>query len=433
MNTIVSFIISLSLTGFYLLTINRFMRAFFYGKKNTTYRYALWVIYYILQLLFAMTDIFSLLMILLMNLIFVFGISIASYQGSLKKHCFFALMICTVWMLVESIIGILLNVFGLQGNELQIAGTVISNLCMFIIAVVIEHYVKGRSTQEISMRYIVVILTVPIVSIYLMHHILLIAMAYEEYFSFAMISSLFLLLLNYVIFEVYDWMAQEAELIKKNQLYEQQLELCRRQAEEREAYDRGLRRVQHDIKSHFVALLGMIEAKDMENAAAYIRPLLDSSVGHSAMEISHSGNVVIDSLINYRYALAKKEGIAFMADIVIPSDIPFQSSHLAIVLGNLLENALEACREISDGQRYIAIEIYYVKKVLMITVKNTCKGQRSKNREGRFITTKKDVSNHGLGLSSVELAVSSYQGQVVTEAEEGIFKVSVVMQGGNDI
>ena len=433
MNIIVSFIISLSLTGFYLLTINRFMRTFFYGKKNTTYRYILWSVYYLLQMFFAITDIFSLLPILLLNVVFVFGISIVSYQGSVKKHCFFSLMICTVWMLVEIIIGILLNVFGLQGDELQIAGNVISKLCMFIIAVTIDHYVRERSNQEVSIRYLAVILAVPIVSIYLMHHILLIAMKYEVYFSFAMIASVFLLLLNYVIFEVYDWMAQEAELIKKNQLYEQQLELCRRQAEEREAYDRGLRRVQHDIKSHFVALLGMLEVKDTESAVEYIRPLIDNSIGRSEMEISHSGNIVIDSLINYRYALAKKEGIDFSADIVIPSILPFESNHLAIVLGNLLENALEACREIDDGKRYIKVEVYYVKKNLMITVENTCKEKRSRNKEGRFLTTKKDVNNHGLGLSSVELAVRSYQGEMVAESEEGIFKVSVIMHDKNDI
>lgn len=409
------------------------MRAFFSKRKNITYRYSLWVIYYLQQIYLWVTDICSPLLILLMNVLFVFVIGMVSYQGSIKKHCFFSLMICAIWMLVEIGIGILLNVCGLQGNELQIAGGVISKLCMFIIVVAIEHCIKGNSNHDISLRYVIVIIMVPMVSIYLMHHIFLIAMTYTKYSVFAMISSLFLLLLNYVIFEVYDWMAQEAELLKKNQLYEQQLELCRRQAEEREVYDRGLRRVQHDIKSHLVALLGMIEAKDMENAEAYIRPLIDSSVGRSEMEISHSGNIVIDSLINYRFALAKKEGIDFTADIVIPSVLPFQSNHLAIVLGNLLENALEACREVSDGQRYIAIEVYYVKKVLMITVRNTCKGQRSKNREGRFITTKKDVSNHGLGLSSVELAVRYYQGQVVAETEEGIFKVSVAMYSKNDI
>ena len=427
MNIIVSFIISLSLTGFYLLTINRFMRTFFYGKKNTTYRYILWSVYYLLQMFFAITDIFSLLPILLLNVVFVFGISIVSYQGSVKKHCFFSLMICTVWMLVEIIINLLFNMCGLQGGELQTAGSVISKLCMYIIAVIIQHSIKGRTCQEISLRYVIVIIMVPAVSIYLMYHIFMIAMLYVEYHIFAVVSSLFLLLLNFVIFEVYDWMGRGAELLKKNQLYEQQLELCRRQAEEREAYNRGLRRTQHDIKSHFVALLGMVEAEDMDNAVAYIRSLIDGSAGHSEMEISHSGNIVIDSLINYRYALAKKEGIDFFAEIVIPSILPFESNHLAIVLGNLLENALEACREISDGKRYIAIEVYYVKKALMITVKNTCKEKRSRNKEGRFITTKKDVSNHGLGLSSVELAVNSYQGEVVAESEEGIFKVSVIM------
>ena len=68
--------------------------------------------------------------------------------------------------------------------------------------------------------------------------------------------------------------------------------------------------------------------------------------------------------MNHKYALAQKDGIRFEARVFIPSVLPFQSGHLAIIFGNLLENALEACRKLPQEQRYIMLEATYIKEDL---------------------------------------------------------------------
>lgn len=207
-------------------------------------------------------------------------------------------------------------------------------------------------------------------------------------------------------------------------------ELCNRQAERQREYDMRIRRLQHDMKSHLIALLGMVQEKDTKSAAAYICSLLDESMEYGDGEAAHCGNVVVDSLVNYRAALAKKEGISFNADIVLPSDLPFQNIHLAAVFGNLLENAMDACSQIKDGERRINVEASYTKEILVITVCNSCVGKQNLNRDGgHFKTTKSDTENHGLGLWSVEQAAGVYHGQVETEYEDGIFRATVIMYG----
>lgn len=104
--------------------------------------------------------------------------------------------------------------------------------------------------------------------------------------------------------------------------------------------------------------------------------------------------------------------------------------HLAIVFGNLLDNALEACREVEVGKRYVTLDVSYEKEVLMIAVTNPYRGERRKNRAGKYITTKKDCRSHGLGLSSVEQAAKAYRGQMDANGHDGVFRVSVVMYGG---
>ena len=87
-------------------------------------------------------------------------------------------------------------------------------------------------------------------------------------------------------------------------------------------------------------------------------------------EISHSGNIVIDSLINHAYAAAQKDNVQFNVNVLVPASLPFESGHLAIVLGNLLENALEACRNIPDEKGFISLDISYAKDIFQLCIKN---------------------------------------------------------------
>lgn len=82
----------------------------------------------------------------------------------------------------------------------------------------------------------------------MMHHIFLIAAVHNEYMIFSVTASFLLLIVNYVIFEVYDWISRNAELRGQNRLYAQQLELCSQQAEERESLYLEIRRLRHDLK-----------------------------------------------------------------------------------------------------------------------------------------------------------------------------------------
>lgn len=166
---------------------------------------------------------------------------------------------------------------------------------------------------------------------------------HEEQPLFSAVSSLILLFVNYVVFEVYDWVGRDMELQALNRLYEQQLNLCNLQAEERERSYLEIRRMRHDMKNHLFSLLGMVNAGQETEAAAYIHTMLNDGIGDRADEVSRSGNIVVDSLVNYKYALAQKEGIFFEANVLVPPALPFLAGHITIILGNLLENAIEAC------------------------------------------------------------------------------------------
>lgn len=365
------------------------------------------------------------------NIILVFLISTVTARKSIKLRCVFTILICSVWMLVEVLCAMVLTVVGAQNATLSDAGNVISKLCMLLLSVLISHYMKVKNSPEISLRYFLVILLVPASSIYIMHNIFIIAAVYDEFSKFSVFASLMLLLVNYVVFEIYDWMSRDAMVREQNRLYGQQLELCSRQAEERESLYLEIRRLRHDMKNYLSCLLGAVQTGEKKEAEMLIQEMLNDGISNRTSEVSRSGNIVVDSLVNYKHDLAEKEGIMFEANVFIPVSLPFQSGHLAVILGNLLDNALEACRGVPEGQRYIKLDISYVKEMLQICIRNSYHATHRKDSSGRYLTTKKDTLDHGIGLSSVEQAVSCYHGEMTAEGTGNEFRVSVVMYGSD--
>lgn len=429
MNPAYTYAGSLLTSCFYLLIMHKFMKAFFSRTSGNPLRFVVWTVYYLLQVVPVLGITMLPSATLSLNAVTVFIIISVSYKASLKKRCIFSMLVCAVWMLVEIVIGIILSLFGMDGWELQAAGTFISLMIMFFLAVIAGHYARRLERRDIPLRYAAAVLTVPAGSIFLMHNIFLITARHKEYAVFAIIASLLLLLLIYMISEVYDRMADDAEAQEKNLLYKQELDLLNRQAQEREEYDMEMRRLRHDMNNHMSSLLGMLEGNDTKQAEGYVRGMLRGAADCRTEDVSRTGNAIVDGLVNRKCGIAREEGIVFDANVFLPAELPFKGGHLTIVFGNLLDNALEACREVEEGKRYIALDASYEKEVLMLAVVNPYRGERRKNHAGKYVTTKKDRRNHGLGLSSVEQAVGAYHGQVDAEERDSVFRVSVVMYG----
>ena len=419
----------LLLSLLHLLIIRKYMKVFLGAENRNLKGYIEWGIYYIFLNINNISSVFPPNLLLFGNVLLIFIISSTTRKRSVMQRCIFSLLICTVWMLVEVIVLITLMSRGFDSRTLQDAGSFISKMCMLLLSVIINHCIKDNHYSEIPLLYFLSILLIPVSSIYIMHHIFLIAAVHSEYMIFSVTASFLLLIVNYVIFEVYDWISRNAELREQNRLYARQLELCNQQAEERESLYLEIRRIRHDLKNHLSGILGMVQARQINEAEKYIMQMLNVGVGERPEKISHSGNIVVDSLINQAYASAQKDNIQFNVNVLVPASLPFESGHLAIILGNLLENALEACRDIPNEKGYICLDISYAKDIFQLYIKNNYQAKRKRNGIGHYLTTKDDTTYHGLGLSSIKHAVANYHGQMDITDSDNIFQVIVIMYG----
>ena len=136
-------------------------------------------------------------------------------------------------------------------------------------------------------------------------------------------------------------------------------------------------------------------------------------------------NIDIDSILNFKIQAAEQQNIKINLDLSIPEKMDIPSFDLTIILGNLLDNAIEAVAEL-EKERQIKTTINYDKGRLIIQVENLYQGERAKIGN-RYLTTNKEPSQHGLGLENVKSVLQKYDGTMEITQQKEVFSVSLLL------
>ena len=269
---------------------------------------------------------------------------------------------------------------------------------------------------------------IPIGSMFIVYNIFILSCDINgnQHIKESLTSSLLILAMNIIVFKLYINLSKEKELQKYNTVYEQQLEICNQHMQEKENVMMNLRNARHDMKHHFIVLMEMLENNENQLATEYLGKLVDMDILNSGA-ISRTDNIVVDSLLNAKYSVALKSNIKFETNIQIPMQLPFSGADISILLGNILDNAIEASMEIEEQDRFIKFYMKFEHNILIITVINAFNGVLLRNKSGKIITKKGDTRNHGIGLESVQKVANKYHGSVVIEEKYNTFIIKVTL------
>ena len=115
-------------------------------------------------------------------------------------------------------------------------------------------------------------------------------------------------------------------------------------------------------------------------------------------------------------------------EICIPEELNVDTADLCIILGNLLDNAIEAAEKCEKEKR-IRLKILYGNRNIRIEIANTFDGEIHRMENGMYMTSKKDAKRHGIGLQSVQKCIDKYKGKLETDrsAEGDYFIVRVLL------
>ena len=202
-----------------------------------------------------------------------------------------------------------------------------------------------------------------------------------------------------------------------------QNKLMKQQMDEIENIYMTMRGWRHDYHNHLQSLKGYLSLNKVEQMKNYLNELetdLDS-----IDTLYHSGNLQLDSILNAKLAIAEKGQIRIHCDASIPPQLHVSDLDLCVILGNLLDNAIESCRKIKDpDERFIRVYIGILKKQLYISITNAT-SETVKQRTDHYFTTK--LGDHGHGLKRVDQVVKKYDGYLNRQNEPGIFATEIVL------
>lgn len=201
-----------------------------------------------------------------------------------------------------------------------------------------------------------------------------------------------------------------------------QNELVNRHYDEVEAIYRKMRGWRHDYHNHIQTLKAYMSLAQYEEANRYLESLEKDLTLVDA--VLRTGNIMMDAILNSKLSLIQKQDIRVDVTAVVPRKLPIPDVDLAVVIGNLLDNAMEACAKVAVQDRFIRVYIDVLKKQLYISVTNSMNGS-AKRRGGRFLSDKQ--GSHGFGLMRIDDIVNRNGGYVNRQVEEGVFATEVML------
>lgn len=283
-----------------------------------------------------------------------------------------------------------------------------------MVVVTLKKIFTKQEVQELSCRYSIGFIFIPTGSVYIMNAVFVLAHETEKEYAelYSIVSVVILLFVNVMVGYIYIKLADDLQVRRMNIVYKQQLELCERHQQEVELAALQMRDVKHNMRNNFISLLAYAEKGECEKAIIFINDVMDEGNLKPLMTAA-TGNIVTDSMVEYWRRTAENEGIVFFSELNIPIEMPFKGADISLILGNLLENAVEGAGK-AEKERYIKLNMKYDKRNLLIRVENSYTGKLKKMKE-ELRTTKEDAANHGIGLASVRRAAKKYQGTVTVD------------------
>ncbi len=235
---------------------------------------------------------------------------------------------------------------------------------------------------------------------------------------------LIFIILGYVL--VFAGISSSSKIISLQynyKLVENQIELQRQNYKTLNESLQQLYAVKHDVKHHISAIKAMLTEKKLEQALAYIEQFNQSDLSQAIPTLCR--NFTADSVIKYYMSLAVNKNIVFKTKLNIPEDLGINPLDLCVVLGNCLENAVEACDKLgADTGRFIELMSEMVGSHIVFKITNSYNGRILK--EDGVMKSSKDQPS-GIGLTSVSETVKKYNGNLDIKYTNEKFELDIVM------
>lgn len=225
-------------------------------------------------------------------------------------------------------------------------------------------------------------------------------------------------IIYYIILQFVSQMTRGQRLERENQM----LTLQKKQQENQTHFIMESHQIRHDMRQHFRTIYQLSKEKSYDELDTYLLNYIDSFPATLPIQCE---NAAVDAITKYYMENAKSDNVSMETRMNLPKQLSITGSDFCIILGNLLENALEACERTSESPKFIEVNAQISgKQMILLTVKNSADKPIQK-KQGSFLSSKRE--GRGTGIVSVENLAAKYNGVANFKYENGVFIASVFL------
>lgn len=219
-------------------------------------------------------------------------------------------------------------------------------------------------------------------------------------------------------------LSKNAVLQETLNLSETQISAQQKQLDALQSHMEQIQRFRHDTRHHLLVIKEFLKTQNKDGLESYLQELTKTL---PAPPENYCGNSVINALLCYYRETAENHQIKTSFSISLSENPPFSDTDLCIILGNFLENALEACRRMKAPEKFINLRISMPSRLtLVIITENSYEGTILRTKDGAFLSSK-GKNRKGIGIASVINIIKKYNGIPRFEYQEPIFKASLLL------
>lgn len=186
---------------------------------------------------------------------------------------------------------------------------------------------------------------------------------------------------------------------------------------------RKMRGWRHDYRNHISVMKNLYRQGNVEELGKYL-DMLESDLTTVDVVVK-TGNPMADAILNSKLTLAASKGVPVKTSVQIPVKLGISELDLCVILGNLLDNAIEASLTLPEEERMVRVYMDIKETRLYISVTNLCVGKKMQKINGRFLSRRGD--GHGFGLVRIDGIVERYGGYVNRNSEDGAFTTEILL------
>lgn len=367
------------------------------------------------------------LLLIVYSVLGIFILIIFLYKSEIVSMIFYPLLFCGIVTSSEIICVGIFAVLGkvdmktsMQYGLSRVLSIVVAKLIQIIAVKVIGILLKSRKNKFIivDVEYIIPLLVCQVFSIALTYYVYIIGVEIYKHFNLEIFISMFgIIYINIIIFWYFDNIKISFDLKRINEACEIKMEMQKEYYSLLEEQQKETDALYHDMNKHIDLIKSLLDSGCSNATTEYVVEVEKKLASRPL--VVRTSHPVISALLTMEKLKLTQLGVSLNLKVKLLSEIKLNPTDLCILIGNLFDNAAEACNLLTDDRKkQIDSEILQRGSTLLISIKNPY-DLNVKNPVKR--------KKHGFGLKNVHKVVTKYSGDINIKTDDGFYSVQIVI------